>query len=182
MFAFIVPWQFCQWHQHKAWKTQSRIYEECDLEIFRILEIGDVHEHISLYKQLLSGWWCFQPQNWDDDPFHPRRRRFLFFSWVDTCGNHQISSTIYFPAVSGLFSFAGDRAATVRSQGKDHRGAHEFDRRDVCGMAWCWVNVGRIGKVLELEFCWLAGNLWQRFTGHCGWTDICSFTALESVV
>ena len=38
----------------------------------------------------------FQPQNWDDDPFHPRRRRFLFFSWVDTCGNHQISSTIYF--------------------------------------------------------------------------------------
>ena len=59
MFAFIVPWQFCQWHQHKAWKTQSRSYEECDLEIFRILEIGDVHEHISLYKQLLSGWWFF---------------------------------------------------------------------------------------------------------------------------
>jgi hypothetical protein len=55
----IVPWQFCQWHQHKAWKTQSRSYEECDLEIFRILEIGDVHEHISLYKQLLSGWWFF---------------------------------------------------------------------------------------------------------------------------
>ena len=48
-----------QWHQHKAWKTQSRSYEECDLKIFRILEIGDVHEHISLYKQLLSGWWFF---------------------------------------------------------------------------------------------------------------------------
>lgn len=36
-----------------------RSYEECDLEIFRILEIGDVHEHISLYKQLLSGWCLF---------------------------------------------------------------------------------------------------------------------------
>ena len=102
-------------------------------------------------------------------------------------------------AVSGLFSFAGDRAATVRSQGKDHRGAHEFDRRDICGLAWGF-NMGRcwnwqliggvplmglpknggflLGKIPLKWMIWEYPHLWKPPIGVLlvGWQLVATFT------